>query len=115
MNKKGDIITVKRNNKLIEAINLPKVLNCNPQSLYNKKEEFIALMEQKEIDIAFISESWERNNWPLFELLEDLSNSGYSVISNVHQRNNRGGRPALIIKEDMYDIQNLTQSVINIP
>jgi len=84
MNKKGDIITVKRNNKLFEAINLPKVLNCNPQSLYNKKEEFIALMEQKEIDIAFISESWERNNWPLSELLEDLSTAARWAISARH-------------------------------
>ena len=37
------------------------------------------------------------------------------VISNVHQRQGKGGRPALIINSRKYHVQNLTQSVIKIP
>ena len=37
------------------------------------------------------------------------------VVSNVHQRRGKGGRPALIINNRKYHVQNITQSVINIP
>ena len=37
------------------------------------------------------------------------------VIYNVHQRQGKGGRPALIINKKKYQVQNLTQSVIDIP
>ena len=47
-----------RNNKLFTALQLPKVLNLNPRSLYNKKENFKTFLLEREIDVACVSESW---------------------------------------------------------
>ena len=37
---KRNLKTVKRSNKLIQALNLPSVMNVNPRSIYNKAKEF---------------------------------------------------------------------------
>ena len=58
----------------------------------NKIDQFKTYMLENEIDIAFISESWERPNEPLSEVIK-MEN--YSVISNPHQRQGQGGRPAM--------------------
>ena len=42
------IKVIKRNNKLYKALHLPRIVNCNPQSLYNKKEEFMTFISQRE-------------------------------------------------------------------
>ena len=52
--------TVKRSNKLVQALALPKIVNLNPQSIYNKVDEFCTFVEEEGIDIVFISESHER-------------------------------------------------------
>ena len=39
----------------------------------------------------------------------------YKVISNVHQRKGRGGRPAIIVNSRKYVIENLTNTAVNIP
>ena len=33
----NNLVTVKRSNKVMEALSLPKVLNLNPRSIYNKQ------------------------------------------------------------------------------
>ena len=59
-----------------------------------------------------MSESWERESESLDKIiqLED-----YQIISNVHQRLGRGGRPALIINTLKYHVDNLTNTSISIP
>ena len=87
-------------------------MNVNPRSIYNKVEDFHTLVEIEEIDCIFMSESWERPNQPL----EDIINlPNHTVISNPHQRNGQGGRPALIINHKKYNIKNITQTLIHIP
>ena len=46
------------------------MLNINPRSLYNKKEEFITLVDEEEIDVGCISETWERKKLPLDKLIK---------------------------------------------
>ena len=58
-------------------------MNINPRSIYNKSEEFSLLLEQYEADIICMSESWERPNMTLDQLL-NLDN--YEIISNVVKR-----------------------------
>ena len=48
-------------------------------------------------------------------LHELISLEDHIVISNPHQRNGKGGRPALVINNKKFLVQNLTQSVISIP
>ena len=86
-------------------------MNVNPRSIYNKVEEFHTFVEEEEIDCVFMSESWERPHQPLDEII-NLPN--HMVISNPHQRKGVGGRPALIINTQKYDVKNITQSLIQI-
>ena len=105
--------TVHRSNKLLQTLHFPNLCNINPQSVYNKKEEFVTFVKQMESDIIFISESHERPELTLDQIMTTLES--HVVISNVHQRQGKGGRPALVINCRKYHVQNLTQSVINIP
>ena len=88
------------------------MINLNPRSIYNKQKEFHTLVSELSIDLICISESWERENLTLDELiqLED-----YKVISNVHQRSGKGGRPAIIANEQKYFVQNITNTFVNVP
>ena len=63
--------------------------------------------------MIFMSESWERPGHTLDVVMEPLKD--HVVISNVHQRQGRGGRPALIVNSKKYHVQNITQTVISIP
>ena len=80
---------IKRNNKFSQTFILPKLCNINPQSVYNKKEEFLTFVEQMESDVIFMSKSWERLENILEEVMMPLED--HTIISNVHQRVGRGG------------------------
>ena len=47
--------TLRRNNVVLQAMELPVVLNINPRSIYNKTEDFKLLVEQYEGDVICIS------------------------------------------------------------
>ena len=110
--RKKNNLTILRSNKVVQALDLPVVLNINPRSVYNKKSQFHTLVTEHSIDLICMSESWERENLTLDQIiqLED-----HCVISNVHQRRGTGGRPAIIVNNKKYNVQNLTQSMISIP
>ena len=52
-------IREKKQNRFKQALILPTLCNINPRSLYSKKKEFQTFLQQMEIDLAFISETWE--------------------------------------------------------
>ena len=113
------VTTIKRSNKVVEALQLPRVANINPRSIYNKIEEFTTYIKEKEIDLVFLSESHERTyptkNGDKQTLSEIIDLDDYIVISNPFQRKDKGGRPALVINNQKYQVQNLTQTDISIP
>ena len=98
--------------KIVEAINLPKVLNMNPRSIYNIKEELSVFIKEETVDVICVSESWEREGETLEKVIKV---DDYKVISNVYQRKEKGGRPAIIANASKYEIENLTNTVIKIP
>ena len=104
--------TVRRNNLVLQAIELPTVMNLNPRSIYNKLEEFPILLEQYEADVVCMSETWERDDLPLDQLL-NLEN--FSIISNVKQREFRGGKPAILVNRDKYHVKHLCPEPITVP
>ena len=110
-NKLNNLKVIKRSNKPNHALNLPTITNINPRSVYNKVKEFHTFVEQEEIDIVFMSESWERESETLQDIIK-LEN--HDVFSNVYQRKGIGGRPALIVDKRKFDVQNLTNTVLNI-
>ena len=88
----NNLHAIKRSNKPVEALNLPVIANINPRSVYNKVKEFHTFVDQEEVDVVFMSESWEREEKQLHEIiqLED-----HEIVSNVYQRRGKGGRPAI--------------------
>ena len=91
---------------------LPVVVNLNPRSVYNKAEEFKTMMEQLEVGVCFMSESWDRDSLGLEEIVKM---DGYRIIKNVLQRKGKGGKPALIIQESNYFIKELCPDIITVP
>ena len=113
---RNNLRRIKRNNKLVEAGNLPTVITLNPRSLYNKKEQFITLVEQMETDVCFVSETWDRSHLPNGLTLENfIQIEGYEWIQNVAQRKCKGGKPALLISTKNYHITKLCPEKITVP
>ena len=104
--------TLRRNNMILQSVELPVVINLNPRSIYNKTEDFRLILEQYSADCLTISESWERDNLSLSELL-DLEN--YQIFSNVKQRDFKGGKPAIVINTEKYNAKPLCPDVITVP
>ena len=106
-----NVKTVKRSNKFIQALQLPVIANLNPRSVYNKVDEFHTFVQEEEVDILFMSESWEREYLKLDQIIH-LEN--HTVISNVYQRIGKGGRPALVVNKDKYHVQDITNTLIDV-
>ena len=104
--------TLLRHSMISQSMALPTIMNLNPRSIYNKTEDFKLLIDQYDFDCIFMSESWEREKFSLKELL-CLEN--YEIVMNVHQREARGGKPAILVKTDHYFVKNLTPDVITVP
>ena len=107
----NNLTVVKRSNKPLQALYLPVIANINPRSVDNKVKEFHAFAMEEEIDVVFMSESWEREDKQLNVIIELQD---HEIISNVYQRKGQGGRPALIVNRKKFDILNLTNTTINI-
>ena len=110
-----NVKTIKRSNRAGQALELPTCMNINPRSAYNKSEELTAMIIEEDVDCTFLSETWERPEFSLQELLPDLAED-FEFITNPHARleGRQGGRPAIIIKKGKYNIKNLTNTVVNI-
>lgn len=106
------LVTIKRNDKFEEAFDLPKVLVLNPRSIYNKIDQFKTFIIEKDVDLVFMSESWERHDEPLTSL---INVDNYKVISNPFQRKNTGGKPALVVNTNKFVVDDPNQTLINIP
>ena len=92
--KHNNLVVVRRSNKVFQALSLPRVLNLNPRSIYNKIDEFVEFVKEEEVDLICMSESREREEQTLDKVIKI---DGYKVISNVFQRRGKGGRPAIIV------------------
>ena len=111
-----NVKTVQRSKRAVQALELPSCMNMNPRSVYNKPEELTAMIFEEEVDCIFLSETWERPEFTLQQLLPDLEEE-FQFITNPHARpqGRQGGRPAILIRKDKYRIKNLTNTIINIP
>ena len=80
----------------------------------NKIEQISRFIEEENIDVAFISESHDREN---MRLEDNFKLATHTVISNIHQRpsKEKGGRPAIIVNKYKYNIENLTNTCVSIP
>ena len=109
---KNNLEIIKRSNKLVQALDLPTLCNLNPRSVYNKIDEFHDFVKEESVDLLFMSESWEREHLTLDQIIKL---DDHTVISNVSQRTGKGGRPAIIANHRKYQVQNITNTVVQIP
>ena len=89
----------------------PVVVNINPRSLNEKITELKIFIEQMGVDLAFLSETWEREYLPLDKIFKM---DRFKILSNVHQRKERGGRPAIIVNSEKFIVQNLTNTELQV-
>ena len=103
---------IKRNENMFQALSLPIICNMNPRSIYNKQNEFHTFIKEESVDLLLMSESWERKNLTLDQIikLED-----HVVISNVSQRKGMGGRPAIFANAKKFEVENITNTLVQIP
>ena len=98
----------KRDLKLLKASSLPLIALLNARSLYNKNSNFKTFVTELGIEAAIISETWEREDKPLKDLLQ-MDN--YKVHSHrrpkVKANRQPGGACALIYNENRFDVTNL--------
>ena len=87
---KNNVKIMRQPKKIFQALNLPKIMNVNPRSAMNKIKELRTFIKQKDIDCAFISESFDRENK---KLEENFILENFKVISNIFQRREVGGCP----------------------
>ena len=52
-------ITVKRDNRKIVALTLPKILNYNMRSIWSKYENVVEDINERESDLFFFTEIWQ--------------------------------------------------------
>lgn len=91
---------------------LPKILNLNPRSIYNKAENLKQFVKEREIDIVCISESWARSEDPLENLVK-MDN--FEIISNPHVKKEVGGKHAIMVNNKLFRVENPNQASIIIP
>ena len=83
INKNGKLeINTNAENKLPY---LPLILCLNSRSLYNKQNSFCDLVKQLGLEVIMIGETFEREKYPLSELLK---NTGLEIISKCRKKVN---------------------------
>ena len=107
-NQSKNVKVISKSNKFMQALSLPTICNMNPRSVYNKVEEFHTFVEEEVVDLLLMSESWERDNLTLDQIIR-LEN--HTIISNVSQRTGKGGRPAIFVNNKKYEVQNITNTL----
>ena len=103
----------KRKMKILQASSHPLVGLLNARSLYNKADNLKTLLNELGLEIAIISEGWERDETPLDDLLQ-LKN--YKIQSykrpKVKARKQPGGGCAIIYNENRF---KATKPNIHVP
>ena len=74
--------TIRRDNKSVQALTLPRLTNYNMRSLFPKIGNFSIDMHERETDLSFLTEVWQKkeNKKHQFKLEELLELSGIKYI-----------------------------------
>ena len=102
----------KRKQKILQASSLPLVAVMNARSLYNKADNFKTFMKELSVEVGIVSETWEREEQSLEQLLQM---SGYNVHSykrpKVKAKKQPGGACAIIYNEKRFKATKLDVAV----
>ena len=100
--------------KIMKASSLPLVAVLNCRSLYNKPDNFKKFLNELGIEVAIISESWEREELSLENLLKMPNYKVHSYRrAKTKAKKQPGGACAIIYKETRYKANKLNVHVPN--
>ena len=105
--------TIRRDNKVLQALSLPKFSNYNMRSLIPKIGHFGADMEDRNCDLSFLSEVWEKseNKRHQFKLEELFELKGMKYISTPRPGARRGGGAAIVVNTEKFSISKLNVAI----
>ena len=101
--------TIRRDNKTVQALTLPRILNYNMRSLFSKIGHLALDIQERESDLIFLTEVWEKseNKKHQFRLEELLEMSGIKYISTPRPGAQRGGGAAIAVRLDKFTVSKL--------
>ena len=88
---------IRRDNRAVQALSLPNISNYNMRSLIPKIGNFSLDVKERETDISFLTEVWEKmeNKKHQSKLEELLEIEGIQYISTPRPGAKRGGGAAI--------------------
>ena len=99
---------------MLKASSLPLVAVLNCRSLYNKSDNFKKFLNELGIEVSIISESWEREEMSLENLLNMTNYKVHSYRRAKTKANKQpGGACAIIYKETRFKAHKLNVHVPN--
>jgi hypothetical protein len=105
--------TIRRDNKKVQALSLPRVTNYNMRSLFPKLGNFSLDVHERESDAIFLTEVWEKleNKKHQSKLEEMLEMKGIKYISTPRPGAKRGGGAAIAVRLEKFTISKLNISI----
>ena len=102
-------ITVKRDNRLVEALSLPIFTVYNMRSIWSKLSSLAEDMEERDTDLTILSEVWEKkeNTKHQAKIEELLEIKDTKYFSTARPGNKRGGGAAITARGNKFFISKL--------
>ena len=101
--------TIRRDNKVLQALTLPKLSNYNMRSLFPKIGNFGTDMIDRNCDLSFLTEVWQKseNKKHQYKLEELFELKGLKYVSPPRPGARRGGGAAIVVNTEKFSISKL--------
>ena len=101
--------TIRRDNKVLQAISMPKMSCYNMRSLMPKIVNFGQDMEDRNCSISLLTEVWQKaeNKKHQYKIEELFEMKGLKYISTPRPGTRRGGGAAIVVNTEFYSISKL--------
>ena len=100
---------IRRDNKVLQALSLPKFSSYNMRSLMPKILNFGAEMEDRQCSLSFLVEIWQKSESKKhqFKIEELFELRGIKYISTPRPGNRRGGGAAIAANSEHFSLSKL--------
>ena len=105
--------TVRRSNKLVDALSAPFITLYNVRSAWSKLSNLAEDMSMRETDICFLTEVWEKaENRKHQDAIEELlETKGIKYVSTPRPGARRGGGTALACSQERFHLTKLNIAI----
>ena len=105
--------TIKRDNKIVEALSLPKMTLYNVRSAWSKWSNISEDMEMRDTDVSFLTEVWEKSEHKKHQKAIEsmLEIKGIKYVSTPRPGARRGGGTALACSQQKFILTKLNIAI----